>query len=71
MAELNAQIEETGDQATISAALAEIETIYRSLDAIVAEVQGRIAAGDDFNLLIDEYGADPYMACLLYTSRCV
>ena len=62
MAELNAQIEETGDQATISAALAEIETIYRSLDAIVAEVQGRIAAGDDFNLLIDEYGADPYMA---------
>ncbi len=28
----------------------------------MAEVQGRIAAGDDFNLLIDEYGADPYMA---------
>lgn len=62
MAELNAQIEETGDQETISAALAEIETIYRSLDTIVAEVQGRIEAGDDFNLLIDEYGADPYMA---------
>lgn len=62
MAELNAQIEETGDQETISAALAEIETIYRSLDTLVAEVQSRIAAGDDFNLLIDEYGADPYMA---------
>ena len=62
MRELTAQLELGGDEATIAAALSEMETIYRSLDATVAEVQGRIEAGEDFDALIDAYGADPYLA---------
>ena len=62
MRELTAQLELGGDEATIAAALSEMEAIYRSLDDTVAEVQGRIDAGEDFNALIDAYGADPYLA---------
>ena len=62
MQELTAQIEQGGDEATLSAAVAEMDAIYRSLDATVEEVQGRIAAGEDFEALIDAYGADPYLA---------
>ena len=62
MRELTAQLELGGDEATIAAALSEMEAIYRSLDATVAEVQGRIEAGEDFDALIDAYGADPYLA---------
>lgn len=62
MRELTAQMELGGDEATIAAALSEMEAIYRSLDDTVAEVQGRIDAGEDFNALIDAYGADPYLA---------
>ena len=61
MRELTAQLELGGDEATIAAALSEMEAIYRSLDDTVAEVQGRIDAGEDFNALIDAYGADPYL----------
>ena len=61
MQELTAQIS-GGDEAAISAAVAEMDAIYRSLDATVEEVQGRIAAGEDFEALIDAYGADPYLA---------
>ena len=39
-----------------------MDEIYAALDATVEEVLGRVAAGEDFDLLIDEYGADPYMA---------
>ena len=60
--ELTAQLEAGGDEASISAAVAEMDTIYHSLDATVQEVQGRIAAGEDFDALIDAYGADPYLA---------
>ena len=62
MRELTAQLELGGDEATIAAALSEMEAIYRSLDDTVAEVQGRIDAGEYFNALIDAYGADPYLA---------
>lgn len=62
MRELTVQLELGGDEATIAAALSEMEAIYRSLDDTVAEVQGRIDAGEDFNALIDAYGADPYLA---------
>ena len=52
----------SGDEAAISAALAEMDALYASLDAAVQEVQSRIAAGEDFDALIDAYGADPYLA---------
>ena len=61
MQELTAQIS-GGDEAAISAAVAEMDAIYASLDATVQEVQSRIAAGEDFDALIDAYGADPYLA---------
>ena len=61
MDELTALLESTSDQTVVSEALAEMDQIYDTLDSIVEEVLGRIMAGDDFDLLIDEYGADPYM----------
>ena len=61
MQELTAQIS-GGDEAAISAAVAEMDAIYASLDATVQEVQSRIAAGEAFDALIDAYGADPYLA---------
>ena len=60
--ELTAQLEAGGDEASISATVAEMDAIYGSLDATVAQVQSRIAAGEDFDALIDAYGADPYLA---------
>ena len=41
--------------------LAEQDALYDRLTPIVDEVCSRMESGDDFNLLIDEYGADEYM----------
>ena len=62
MDELTALLEGTTDQDVVGEALTEMDEIYAALDATVEEVLGRVAAGEDFDLLIDEYGADPYMA---------
>ena len=61
MAEINETLEPTADQETVTAAVAEIEQLYRALDPVVEEVRTRIEAGDDFDLIVAEYGADPYM----------
>ena len=61
MAEINETLSSTADQETVTAAVAEIEQLYRALDPIVEEVRTRIEAGDDFDLIVAEYGADPYM----------
>jgi peptidyl-prolyl cis-trans isomerase C len=61
MAELSKQLGETTDEAQVSALLAEMDALYTELDPIVQEIRTRIEAGDDFNLLIDEYGDDPFI----------
>jgi foldase protein PrsA len=61
MDEIFAALEEISDEAAVNALLAEMDGLYRTLDPIVEEIMQRIEAGDDFNLLIDEYGDDPFM----------
>ena len=62
MDEVTALLEGTTDQDVVGEALTEMDEIYAALDATVEEVQGRIAAGEDFEALNDAYGADPYFA---------
>ena len=61
MAELSERLGETTDEAEVGALLNEMDALYAKLDPIVKEIQTRIEAGDDFNLLIDEYGDDPFI----------
>lgn len=59
--ELAAAMESASGEVEIQALMAELDALYAGLDSIVEEVRTRIDAGDDFNLLIDEYGVDEHM----------
>ncbi len=61
MAELSAKFEEVSGEAEVSALLERMDALYTTLDPIIEEILTRVGAGDDFNLLIDEYGDDPYI----------
>ncbi|NLF26839.1 MAG: hypothetical protein GX592_02995 [Clostridiales bacterium] len=61
MAELTEQLGEATAETEVGALLAEMDALYLKLDPIVQEILTRAGAGDDFNLLIDEYGDDPFM----------
>lgn len=58
--ELSEQLE-TAEGEAANAILDEMQKLYDKLTPIADEVMSRIEAGDDFMLLIDEYGADVYM----------
>ena len=59
--EIAQEIAQKTDQTRIAELLAEQDALYDRLTPIVDEVCSRMESGDDFNLLIDEYGADEYM----------
>jgi len=56
--QLTIDLENAADDETRSRLLDEIDALYVSLQPIVDEVEGRIQAGEDFMLLVDEYSAD-------------
>jgi len=58
---LSETLETASGEAEVSSLLEQLDALYATLDPVVAEVQLRIDSGDDFNLLIDEYGEDAYM----------
>ena len=62
MAQLTQQLEDTSDLQAVSAALEEIDALYATLTPTVETALARLRSGDDFDMLLDEYGADPYMS---------
>ena len=58
LAGLRLELDNTTDEAERARVQGEIDSLYTGLDPIVSEVLGRVQAGDDFMLLVDEYSAD-------------